>query len=114
MGNSLKSLLYIILLFLSVSVGAARPRKQPVDTVGLQCRGVMETFSKVSDGLEGRLDFYAQEGMTHYFYCPSDDRYCNRWGWKFLYNDSDRHAVRGYKALCHEKGLEFVWTLDPG
>jgi hyaluronoglucosaminidase len=74
----------------------------------------METFSKVSDGLEGRLDFYAQEGMTHYFYCPSDDRYCNRWGWKFLYNDSDRHAVRGYKALCHEKGLEFVWTLDPG
>lgn len=107
-------LLYILLLSASFGAGAAKPKKQPVDTVGLHCRGVMESFSKVSDGLSERLDYYISQGYTHYFYSPSDDRYCNRWGWKFLYNDSDRHAVRAIRTLCESKDIEFVWTLNTG
>ena len=103
-----------ILLLAISTADAAKRKKAPVDTVGLACRGVMETFPKVAEGMETRLDFYKAEGLTHYFYCPSDDRYCNRWGWKFLYNDSDRHAVKNLKSLCQKKGLEFVWTLNPG
>lgn len=115
MVNILRAALVSLILVSSVfTADAARPRKQPVDTVGLHCRGVMETFSKVSEGLDKRLDFYAGAGLTHYFYCPSDDRYCNRWGWKFLYNDSDRHHVRALNALCVKKDMHFVWTLDPG
>ena len=101
MVNILRAALVSLILVSSVfTADAARPRKQPVDTVGLHCRGVMETFSKVSEGLDKRLDFSAGAGLPHYFYCPSDDRYCNRWGWKFLYNDSDRHHVRALNALC--------------
>ena len=115
MTRLLRFFLTWFLLWTSLAgADAARRRKQPVDTVGLQCRGVMESFANVADGLDSRLDFYSSEGMTHYFYCPSDDRYCNRWGWKFLYNDGDRHLVRSLNALCHEKNLEFVWTLNPG
>lgn len=111
------SRLIAIAVFLLIAISnadAAKRRKMPVDTVGLACRGVMETFPKVGEGLEMRIDFYKSEGLTHYFYCPSDDRYCNRWGWKFLYNDSDRHSVRGMQSLCRKKGMEFVWTLNPG
>ena len=107
-------ILYVIVILTSFSAEAARPKKTPVDTSGLGCRGVMESFAKVHDGLDLRLDFYVAEGYTHYFYCPSDDRYCNRWGWKFLYNDSDRHSVKGLNALCKKKGIDFVWTLNPG
>ena len=61
-----------------------------------------------------RLEFYHQQGLTHYFYGPSADRYCNRWGWKFIYNDSDRHQIRSFVNICRSKGLEFVWTVNPG
>ena len=74
----------------------------------------METFASVSEGFDERLDAYAAQGYTHYFYSPSDDRYCNSWGWKFVYNDSDRHMVRSYAELCKKKGLQFVWTINPG
>ena len=104
----------VVLLFAISNADAAKRKRTPVDTVALACRGVMETFPKVGEGMESRLDLYLAEGFTHYFYCPSDDRYCNRWGWKFLYNDSDRHSVRSMKALCQKKGMEFVWTLNPG
>lgn len=115
MGKFIKPIiLYILLLFPCFSAGAAKPKKQPIDTLGLQCRAVMESFPKVNEGLSERLDYYISEGYTHYFYCPSDDRYCNRWGWKFLYNDGDRHAVKTIKSLCDSKDMEFVWTLNPG
>lgn len=106
----------IVFLLASVCINAeaAKRKKHPVDTVGLRCRGVMETFRDVNTGIDKRLDLYRSEGMTHYFYCPSDDRYCNRWGWKFLYNDSDRHSIRNLNQLCSSKGLQFVWTLNPG
>ena len=107
-------LLSLALFLLSLNADAAKRKKQPADTVGLHCRGVMETFAKVPEGIDRRLEFYASEGITHYFYCPADDKYCNRWGWKFLYNDSERHAVRNLNALCAKKGLDFVWTLNPG
>ena len=106
--------LYALLLLPAFTVDAAKPKKQPVDTLSLQCRGVMESFPKVTEGLSQRLEYYISVGYTHYFYCPTDDRYCNRWGWKFLYNDSDRHEVRAIKSLCESKGLDFVWTLNPG
>ena len=105
------------LLLLSVfhhSSAASWKKKVTVDPVGLNCRGVMESFPAVAEDIEARLDFYRAEGLTHYFYCPSDDRYCNRWGWKILYNDSDRHLVRKLNSLCRDKGLDFVWTLNPG
>lgn len=115
MGKYLRHILVLILLiFCATGADAARRKRQPVDTLGLGCRGVMESFARVSDGLERRLDFYASKGYTHYFYCPSDDRYCNRWGWKFLYSDSGRFELKKINALCKEKGLELVWTLDPG
>lgn len=108
--------IFVLFSFLVIcqKTDAAGRKDHPIDTVGLKCRGVMESFPKIAEGIEERLDFYVEEGLTHYFYSPSDDRYCNRWGWKFLYNDSDRHAVRRLNALCQEKGLEFVWTLTPG
>ena len=117
--ESMRRYILAILIIIASAISgtdaeAARRKKQPVDTVGLQCRGVMETFQKVTDDLENRLDFYAANGYTHYFYCPSDDRYCNRWGWKFLYNDSDRHLVRQLNAMCKTKGIDFVWTVSPG
>ena len=115
MGKFIRPIiLYILLLSACFSAGAAKPKKQPTDTVGLHCRGVMESFPKVTEGLSDRLDYYISEGYTHYFYCPSDDRYCNRWGWKFLYNDGDRHAVKAIRTLCESKDMEFVWTLNPG
>lgn len=110
-----KVILSLLLSAISIAeVEAAKPKKQPADTVALPCRGVMETFSRVSDDIESRLDFYRSEGLTHYFYCPSDDRYCNRWGWKFLYNDSERRDLMKLRDLCARKGLDFVWTLNPG
>ena len=80
MGKFIRPIiLYVLLLSACFSAGAAKPKKQPTDTVGLHCRGVMESFPKVTEGLSDRLDYYISEGYTHYFYCPSDDRYCNRW-----------------------------------
>jgi hyaluronoglucosaminidase len=111
------SKIIFILLFSLIScflADAAKPGRQPVDTAGLFCRGVMETFPKVADNIEERLDFYRDKGLTHYFYCPSDDRYCNRWGWKILYNDSERHSLRQLRDLCQKKKMEFVWTVNPG
>lgn len=115
MGKFIRPIiLYVLLLLAGFGADAAKPKKQPTDTVGIQCRGVMESFPKVSEGLSDRLDYYVSEGYTHYFYSPSDDRYCNRWGWKFLYNDSDRHAVRAIRTLCESKDMAFVWTLSTG
>lgn len=110
--NFILTLLFCV--FFVMPSDAAKRRKAPVDTVGLSCKGVMETFPKVAENIGDRLQFYKSEGFTHYFYCPSDDRYCNRWGWKFLYNDSDRHSLKSLKRLCDQKGMEFVWTLNPG
>ena len=73
----------------------------------------MESFRGVNEGFDERLQSYAKSGVTHYFYCPSDDRYCNRWGWKFLYSDKERNDLRKCKALCIEKGIDFVWTVNP-
>ena len=72
----------------------------------------MESFPSIVEGFESRLDSYAKSGVTHYFYCPSDDRYCNRWGWKFLYSDSERNALRKCKAICAERGMIFVWSVN--
>ncbi len=115
MRKHIRFVISLFIIILSVSdMGAARRKRQPVDTVGLGCRGVMECFPKVADGIVERLDFYKAEGLTHYFYCPSDDRYCSRWGWKFLYNDNERHEVRNLNSLCAKAGLRFVWTVKPG
>ena len=73
----------------------------------------MESFRSVNDGLEERLQSYAKSGVTHYYYCPSDDKYCNRWGWKFLYGDMERKDLKKCKALCIAKGIDFVWTVNP-
>ena len=72
----------------------------------------MESFPSIVEGFESRLDSYAKSGVTHYFYCPSDDRYCNRWGWKFLYSDRERNGLRKCKAACGEKGITFVWSVN--
>ena len=113
--NSKHVILTLLFCVLSVfSSNAARRKTVPADTLGLACRGVMETFPKVADSIENRLEFYKSEGLTHYFYCPSDDRYCNRWGWKFLYNDSDRHTIKSLRTICQKQGMDFVWTLNPG
>ena len=48
--------LYTLLLLTAFTVNAAKPKKQPVDTLSLQCRGVMESFPKVTEGLSQRLD----------------------------------------------------------
>lgn len=113
--NSKYVILTLLLCVLCVLPSdAAKRRSTPVDTLGLSCRGVMESFPKVAENMEKRLDYYQAEGFTHYFYCPSDDRYCNRWGWKFLYNDNDRHSLKTMSKLCSSKGIEFVWTVNPG
>lgn len=117
MSGHLRIIFALMLVLVFSDAGAAvrgRNRRVQTDTVALECRGVMESFPKVAEGLEQRLAFYRGKGLTHYFYCPSDDRYCNRWGWKFLYNDSDRLQLKKFNSLCRENGLEFVWTLDPG
>lgn len=117
MPGRLRIIFALVLLLAFSDAGAAvrgRDRRVQTDTVALECRGVMESFPKVEEGLEERLAFYRDKGLNHYFYCPSDDRYCNRWGWKFLYNDSDRLQLKKFNSLCRENGLEFVWTLDPG
>ena len=108
-----KFLLISLFLFGIISSLSAQRRKNVVeDTNVLKVRGVMETFSDIGDGFSERVNSYVESGLTHYFYCPSDDRYCNRWGWKFLYSDSDRHAIRSYRNVCKDKGLDFVWTIN--
>ena len=72
----------------------------------------MESFPSIIEGFEDRLSSYAKFGVTHYFYCPTDDRYCNRWGWKFLYSDRERNDLRKCKAVCAEKGITFVWSVN--
>lgn len=106
--------LIILLLVTDMEVDAARRKKQNVDTMAIGCRGVMESFANVTDGIESRLQYYSSKGYNRYFYSPSDDRYCNRWGWKFLYNDSDRHQLKQLRQLCSKNNLEFVWTVNPG
>ena len=115
MKHYIKILTFCLLLLSVVQASdAGKRKKMPKDTVGLDCRAVMESFSKVGEGLDQRLDYYSSRGFTHYFYSPSDDKYCNSWGWKFLYNDSDRHQIRSFVNICRSKGLEFVWTVNPG
>lgn len=115
MKTFLKVISVAFLILVSVSYAdARRVKSQPVDTVSLPCRGVMETFSKIESDIQERFDFYKAEGITHYFYCPTDDKYCNRWGWKFLYNDSERLAIRQLEKKCNQSGLKFVWTVNPG
>lgn len=109
--------LAFVLLSLMSDAYAYSPRRHDVrveDTLAVSCRGVMETFPNMHVGVEDRMEFYKKLGYTHYFYSPSDDRYCNAWGWKFLYNDTDRHIIRGLVDKCRKKGLEFVWTVNPG
>lgn len=112
-------LLSILVLLVSslTDVYAARPqRKKQIqeDTLALSCLGVAERFSDVLTDIDTRLDFYSSKGYTHYFYTPTDDRYCNAWGWKFLYNDGDRKMLRELNEKCSSKGLEFTWTVSPG
>lgn len=105
----------VIAVFLSIALlpsSAGRRKETADDGYALKVRGVMESFPSVADGFETRLDSYVEADLNHYFYCPSDDRYCNRWGWKFLYNDSDRKAIAGLKSMCSRKGVEFVWTAN--
>jgi len=111
---SIVSGICLLLVLLPEVQGRVKNVAGPTESAGLKCRGVMECFPSVADGLEERLDFYASKRLTHYFYSPSDDRYCNRWGWRFLYNDNDRHLVRNIGSLCRKHGLEFVWTINPG
>ena len=105
--------LVIFLLSIFLTSFAQRRKVQEDDDYALKVRGVMESFRSVNDGFEVRLQSYVKSGVTHYFYCPSDDRYCNRWGWKFLYSDKERNDLRKCKALCLEKGIDFVWTVNP-
>ena len=82
MSGRLRIIFAFVLLLAFSDAGAAvrgRNRRVQTDTVALECRGVMESFPKVEEGLEERLAFYRDKGLNHYFYCPSDDRYCNRW-----------------------------------
>ena len=112
--------LFIIIILLASSLNesaAARPlrnRKVQEDTLALSCLGVAERFADVADDIVTRLEFYKSRGYTHYFYTPTDDRYCNAWGWKFLYNDGDRKMLRELNEVCRKTGLEFVWTVNPG
>ena len=114
----LKLFTVIILLASSLNESAAarplRNRKVQADTLALSCLGVAERFADVSEGIDARLDFYKSRGYTHYFYTPTDDRYCNAWGWKFLYNDSDRKMLRDLDEKCRMRGLKFTWTVNPG
>ena len=105
--------LIIFLLSIFLTSSAQRRKVQEDDGYTLKVRGVMESFRSVNEGFDERLQSYAKSGVTHYFYCPSDDRYCNRWGWKFLYSDKERNDLKKCKALCLEKGIDFVWTLNP-
>jgi hypothetical protein len=108
-----KFILLISLLSVFLTSSAQRRKVQEDDGYTLKIRGVMESFRSVNDGLEERLQSYAKSGVTHYYYCPSDDKYCNRWGWKFLYGDMERKDLKKCKALCIAKGIDFVWTVNP-
>ena len=94
--------------------GRERRKIHVQDTYAISCRGVAEMYSGILEGIDARLDFYTNSGYTHYFYSPADDRYCNPWGWKFLYNDSDRQMLKMLIEKCRIRGLEFVWTVNPG
>ena len=115
MKNIVRTILILVLICsFALESGAAKRKKTPVNSAALECVGVMEGFADVREGLEARLDHYISLGYTHYFYSPSDDRYCNRWGWKFAYNDVERKDMSEISRLCRNKGLVFVWTLTPG
>ena len=105
--------LFILLISVFLTSAAQKRKVQEDDGYTLKVRGVMEAFRSVNDGFEERLESYVESGVTHYFYCPSDDRYCNRWGWKFLYSDKERNDLKKCKASCVEKGIDFVWTVNP-
>ena len=108
-----KLFLTLGILLLAVLTSSADRRKAVVEDLNvLKVRGVMESYKSVAEGLDSRLAMYAESGLTHYFYCPTDDKYCNRWGWKFVYNDSDRHALREYVSMCKSKSMDFVWTAN--
>jgi len=109
-----RSILALLVCFIVAVPSSARRKTAAEDTCVVKVRGVMERFQNISEGLDRRLDIIAEAGMTHYFYAPSDDRYCNAWGWKFLYNDSERHALKSLKKKCDDRNLEFVWTVSPG
>ena len=106
-------ILVISLLSVFLTCAAQKRKVQEDDGYAIKIRGVMESFPSVTDGYEDRIASYAKSGVTHYFYCPSDDRYCNRWGWKFLYSDKERNDLKKCKALCSKSEITFVWTVNP-
>jgi len=115
MPDMVNRYLLIFVLYLIVALPSSARRKVVEDDgFKVKMRGVMESFPDIHEGFGDRLDFYSKVGMTHYFYCPSDDRYSNAWGWKFLYNDGDRHALKELRDECIRKGMDFVWTVSPG
>ena len=108
---------YILAFLICLIVAApssARSKATAGDTCVVKVRGVMEAFPDVAENLDQRLDYYAETGLTHYFYCPPDDRYCNAWGWKFSYNDGDRQMLKSLKKKCSDRNMDFVWTVRPG
>ena len=87
------------------------------DNGALRVRGVMESLDMedvrtVNSQL--RLDFYASCGLNTYFYAPSDDVSRSAKGWRFLYPERDRKNLLELMNACHERNMEFVWTIDPG
>lgn len=87
------------------------------DNGALRVRGVMESLDMedvrtVNSQL--RLDFYASCGLNTYFYAPSDDVSRSSKGWKFLYPEREKKTLLDLMAACGERGMEFVWTIDPG
>ena len=87
------------------------------DNGALRVRGVMESLDMDDVRLvnsRNRLDFYASCGLNTYFYAPDDDYSRGAKGWKFLYPEREKKDLDDLMVACRERGMDFVWTIDPG
>lgn len=103
--------LFLLLTFIAAGNVSAQ------DDGSLRVRGVIENLGmedvRTANSLN-RLDFYSSCGFNTYFYAPSDDVSRSSKGWKFLYPDREKKTLLDLMTACGERGMEFVWTIDPG
>lgn len=102
----------LILLASIAAVNVSAQKNGP-----LRVRGVMESLNmedvRTASSLK-RLDFYSSCDLNTYFYAPVDDSSRGAKGWKFLYPEKEKKDLLDLMAACRERGMEFVWTIDPG
>ena len=82
----------------------------------LEKRGVIEGFYGIPWSFEERMSmikFLSDIEMNQYVYAPKDDPYHNV-KWREPYPDDKLAEISKLADLSRNKGVHFVWSINPG